>query len=178
MPSPSCDRVGQALPLRSQIHNVNVSPESHVIGKVPADVIGIVVDDDFVGVPEPAIAEANIVRGNAKKEPAKPETVRTASPQAPAMARAEAAGEVSVLPRLIEMVMGIILAGVMPDPLIPFIDVRNVRVAGLVTVIPVFLGGMRVAADRRRPLGWRSGVGGACFSVFPASLTKSCERNH
>jgi len=123
---------------------VNVRSQPHVIGKVPADVIGIVVDDDFVGVPEPAIAEANIVWGNAKKEPAKPETPRTATSEAPAMAGAEAAREVSVLPRVIDMVMRIILAGVVPDPLITFIDVRNVRVAGLVTVIPLFLAGMRV----------------------------------
>ena len=76
------------------------------------------------------------------------------------------------------MVVRIIPARVVPDPLITFIDVRSVRVAGLVTVIPVFLGGMRVAADRRRPPGWRSGVGAAAFLMFPAFLPKSCERNH
>jgi hypothetical protein len=94
------------------------------------------------------------------------------------MARAEAAREVSVLPRMIDMVMRIILARVVPDPLITFIDVRNVWVAGLVAVIPVFLGGMRGAADRRRAVGWRSSVLSALFLMSAASLTKSCERNH
>jgi len=76
------------------------------------------------------------------------------------------------------MVVSIILARVVPDPLVTFIDVWSVRVAGLVTVIPVFLGGMRVAADRRRAAGWRRGVLGALFLMSPAFLPKSSERNH
>jgi hypothetical protein len=162
----------------SQIQHVNVSPESYVVGKVPAVVIGILIEDDVVGIPEPAVAEADIVRGNAKVEPAKPETVRTTTSETPVMARAEAAPEVSVLPGMIDMVMSIIPARVVPDPLPAAIDVRSVRVAGPVREIPVFLSGMRVAADRLRAAGWRRRVGGAWCFAFLASLTKSRKRNH
>jgi len=171
-------KAGRRYALRSQIHNVNVSPQPHVIGKVPADVIRILVDDDFVGVPEPTIAEAKIVRGDAKVEPAKPEAVRAASCKVPDVVRAEAAREVSVLPGMIDMEMSITSASVVPDPLITFIDVGDVGVAGLVAVIPVFLSGMRVAADRRRAAGWRSGVSATAFFMFTTLLTKSCERNY
>jgi hypothetical protein len=89
------------------------------------------------------------------------------------MARAKAAREVSVLPRMIDMVVGIILAGVMTDPLTT-VDVRRVRVAWLVGIITVFLRGFFVPRWYRSwSMGGRSSV---CFSpcaMFFAFLRKS-----
>jgi len=164
--------------LRSQIHDVHIGPQSHVVGKVPADVIGVLVNDDLIGIPEPIIAEADIIRCDAKVEPAKPETTRTAACKAPAMAGAKAAREMSVLPRVIDVVVRIATAGVVADPLIAAIDVRSVWVAGLITEIPMFLSGVRVAADGRRAVGRRRGVRAASFLVFASFLTKSHQRNY
>jgi hypothetical protein len=57
-----------------------------------------------------------------------------------------------MLPRIIEMVVRIITAGLMPDPLIAAIDVRGVRVPGLVAIIAVFLRGAPCTSNRSRPL--------------------------
>ena len=92
--------------------------------------IGILINDDLVGAPEPAIAKGDVVWGNAKEETAKPKTRRAASCKVPDMVGAEPAREVPVLPRMSEMVVRIVPAGVMPHPLVT-IDVRDVRWPGL-----------------------------------------------
>lgn len=54
------------------------------------------------------------------------------------MARTETARETSVLPRMIQMVMGIITASVMAYPTIILgVDVRSVRMSGLIAEIAV-----------------------------------------
>src|SRR5580692_7287941 len=97
--------------LVSQIFDVTISAQPNVVSQVPADMVGIGVDDDVVAVPEPVIAEADVGRGDAKEEPVKAETLRAAACKAVDMARAEGAWKVSVLPGAIEMVARIILAG-------------------------------------------------------------------
>jgi hypothetical protein len=57
-----------------------------------------------------------------------------------------------MLPRVIEMVVRIIRAGFMPDPLIAAINVRSVRVPGLVAIIAVFLRGAPCTTNRGRPM--------------------------
>ena len=49
-----------------QILHVNVSAQTHVIGQVPADVIGIFVNYDLIAVPQPVAAEANVHRATLK----------------------------------------------------------------------------------------------------------------
>jgi hypothetical protein len=136
----------------SEIHDVDVNPQPHVIGEVPADVIRILINHDLVRTPEPVIAKAVVVWGNAKVEAAKPEALPVPSFKPKDMVGTEPAREVSMLPRMIEMVVGIITAGVMPNPLIAPIDVRGVRVPGLVAIIAVFHGGAPCASNRSRPL--------------------------
>ena len=41
-------RISPIPVLCSQIHHVDIGAEPDVIGKIPADVIGIIVDDDVV----------------------------------------------------------------------------------------------------------------------------------
>jgi len=92
-------------------------------------VVGIFVDHDLVAVSEPVIAEAEVKSGDAEIEAAKPETAGTAAQNAPDVAAAEAAGEASVLPGMIEVEAGIIGAGVVPDPLAVVVDVRGFGMA-------------------------------------------------
>jgi hypothetical protein len=133
-------------------------------------VIGILIDDDLVGRPEPAIAKGDVVWGNAKEETAKPKARWAPSCKVPDMVRAESPREVSVFPRMIETVVRIVPAGVMPHPLIT-IDVRDVRVAWLVSVIAMFLGGVCLAANGSGAMSRRS-VNLSARPVFFSFLRK------
>ncbi len=55
------------------------------------------------------------------------------------MRRTEAASEAAVLPWTVEMIVGIGAAGIVTYPLITGIDVRDIGMAGLVTVIALDL---------------------------------------
>ena len=151
IPNDTTDRLLRPVDL-SEKHDVNVNPQPHVIGEVPADVIWILINHDLVRIPEPVIAKAVVVWGNAKVEAAKPEALPVPSCKPKDMAGTEPAREVPMLPRMIEMVVRIITAGVMPDPLIARIDVRGVRVPGLVAIIAVFLRGAPCTSNRSRPM--------------------------
>src|SRR5208282_3614747 len=98
---------------------MNISAEPHVIGQVPADVVGIRVDDDLVRVPKPAVAEGNVSRGNVPVPAVKPEAPRTAASKMPYMAAAEAARELTMGPGLFDMIPRIAGAGVVADPGLP-----------------------------------------------------------
>ena len=152
---------------------MNVSSQPHVVSEVPADVIRILIDDDLVRAPKPAVAEGDVVWGNAKEETTKPKTRRAPSCEVPNMVGAEPAREVSVFPRMIEMVVRIVPAGVMPNPLIT-IDMRGVGVAWLVGVIAMFLGGVWLPAKGSWPLS-RSSMSLAACRVFFSFLRKRQE---
>lgn len=107
-----------ANPLIPEIQNVNVSAESHVVGKIVAGIVRVVVEHDVIGVPLPAIYKDKVNGGNAEEEAAEPETIATASAKPPYMTRAESARETAVLPGVIEVVARIISAFIVPDPLI------------------------------------------------------------
>jgi hypothetical protein len=49
----------------AEIHDVDVGAEALVVGEVVAGIVGVFVDDDVVGVPEPAVDEAEVVRRDA-----------------------------------------------------------------------------------------------------------------
>jgi hypothetical protein len=66
---------------RSEIKQVDVGAESDVIGEIPAGMIGVVVEDDVVGVPEiGAITE--IERRDLEEEAVAPESIQTCAAQA------------------------------------------------------------------------------------------------
>jgi len=121
--------------LRSQVHDVDVGSQSYVVCEVPAVVVGVFVDDDVVAVPEPVAAKADVIESDAEKEAAEPETIGAASGEAPDVVTAEAAGEMAVLPGMIEVVVRIVGAGVMADPFTVRMDMRRVRVSGFVAVV-------------------------------------------
>lgn len=132
--------------LRSKIHHVDVGSEAHIVSQVPALVIRIFVDDDVVPGPIPIPAKRKVGRCNTPIPSVKPESVGSAACKVPSMRRTEAAREVTMLPGMIEMVVRIVGAGIMPHPMIAGIDVGHVRMARLVAVIPRlhWRGGLRL----------------------------------
>ena len=97
--------------------------------------VGIFIDDDVVAVPEPVAAEADVIGSDAEIEATEPEAVGTAPREMPDVAASEAAGKASVFPGMIEVVMGIVAAGVMADPFAIGMNVRRVRMSGLVVEV-------------------------------------------
>ena len=138
--------------LRSQIHHVDVGSEPDVIGEVPADVIGILVDDDFVRIPEPSATEAKVVGSYGEVETAEPEAAGATAYEAPHVAAAETAGEAAMLPRMIQMVMRVVAAGIMAHPLSIGMHVGSFGMSFLVVEFAVFLGRMWSGYFRRTAL--------------------------
>ena len=157
---------------------MHIGAEAHVVGEIPSGMVGVFVDDDLVGVPEPAVAEGDVSRSNIPIPAVEPEAAGAAAGETPNMGAAKAAGEVAVGEWLIHMVAGIVGAGVVTDPGLSVIDVRNVGVAGLVAVIAVLgrAGLWRVAGLLElRGVGahWACGVG-----LEEAAATWSMGRNY
>jgi hypothetical protein len=132
----------------AQVFDVAVSAQASVVGEIEAVVVGIFVDDDLVGAPVPVIAEAVVGGEDAESEATEPEAFAIAAFDAPDVAGAEAAGEVAVRPSMIDMVAGIIFAGVVADPFAVGVDVRGVGMAGFVGIVAIF-DGMSVSPGRR-----------------------------
>lgn len=102
--------------------------------------VGVFVDDDVVVIPKPVVAESDVIRGDAEVEATEPESVWASAAEMPDVATAEAAGEASVLPGMVDVVVRIVAAGVMADPLAVGVDVRGVGVSGAVVEVSVVLG--------------------------------------
>ena len=96
--------------------------------------IGILVDHDLIGVPEPVVTEHDIERRNAEEEPAEPETSRAAAFEPKEMPAAEPAGESAMRPRMIEMKVAVVTANAMPNPLAIPVHVRRVGMSSTVAV--------------------------------------------
>jgi hypothetical protein len=129
---------------------VNVGAEPRVVGEIPAFVVGIVVDDDIVAVPVPAVAEGYVIGGYPEVEAAEPEASRAAASQTPVMFGAKAAGEATVFPRVIEMIVRIVAAGVVAYPVIAFVDVGRVGVSLMVVKVAMIFLGMGRAVEFAR----------------------------
>jgi hypothetical protein len=103
-------------------------------------VVAVFVDDDVVVIPKPVVAESDVIRGDAEVEATEPETVWASAAEMPDVATAEAAGESSVLSGIVDVVVRIVAAGVMADPLAVGVDVRGVGVSGAVVEVSVVMG--------------------------------------
>ena len=78
--------------------------------------VGIFIDHDLIAVPEPVGTQGQVEGCNAESPAVKPESTGTASANAPDVAASEAAGEVPVLPGMIEVEPRVVPSRVMPDP--------------------------------------------------------------
>jgi hypothetical protein len=114
---------------------VDVGAQPDVVGEVPAVMVGVVVYDDVIAVPEPVIAIAQVEGANAEVEASKPKAVGAASAEAPDVTTADAAGEAAVFPRVIEVEANIVASIFMSDPLAVVVDVRGFRMAFMIPKI-------------------------------------------
>jgi hypothetical protein len=126
-------------------------------------VVGVFVDDDVVGVPEPSVAVGEVVGGYAEVEATEPEAGWSASAETPDVRGAEAGGEMTVLPGVVEVVVGIVGAAVVADP-VGGIDVGDVGVAGGVGEIFV-IGRAGCAVVGFGTMGWGWMRGGSAAGV-------------
>lgn len=125
--------------LSPEIQNVNVGAKSYIVGEIPPRIVWVLVQHDVIAVPEPVITKGNISRCNAEVVAAEPEPIGAATTKPPYMMRTEFTREMTVLPRMIEVIVRI--AAVVPDPLIiPRINMRRVGMSGPVNVVAVFWG--------------------------------------
>lgn len=78
--------------------------------------VWIFIDHGIVAVPVPSIDEANVIWSDAEIKSVEPESTRAATGQMPDMIVAKATGEVSVLPRVVQVVVRIVQATVVAYP--------------------------------------------------------------
>src|ERR1039458_1255949 len=95
--------------------------------------VGVLVDHDLIAAPVPTYDDVIIVRGDVPVPIVKPEALRVPAGKVEHMFRSKATREGSVPERLIEVVMRIIAAAIVSDPLIVIsVNVRNFRMPLLV----------------------------------------------
>lgn len=120
--------------------------------------IGVVVDDDIVAVPEPIVAVGDVEGRDTEVESAKPEAAGTATNQAPAMTRADAAFEVTMLPGMVEVEAGIVTSLIVAHPFAVVVYVRGLGVA--FAIAKGLLGSSLMRCLMRRTVIGRGTVGG------------------
>src|ERR1700722_20599639 len=109
---------------------MHIGAEAHIVGKIPAHMVGVLINHNLTRVPEPVIAEGQIGRGHRPIPAVEPEPARSAAANPPYVTGTKAAGKVAMLPGLIEMVVRIAGTAIVPNPLLPF-HVRSTRMGGL-----------------------------------------------
>ena len=117
---------------------MDVGPQAHVVGQVPAVVVRVIINHDLVTVPQPVIAEVVVGRCNAEVETVEPKAVWAAPAESKPVATADAASEASVFPWAIQMEAPVIASGIMPYPLVIGMDVRRLRMPGTVVKVSHF----------------------------------------
>src|ERR1700687_1882787 len=97
---------------------MKVSSEAGVIGQIPAIVIRILIDDDVVAIPVPAITESEIGGSNAPVPAVEPESTGTSASEMPPVRRTKSTSEATMLKGAIDTVVSVVAAGIMSDPTI------------------------------------------------------------
>jgi len=95
-------------------------------------VVRVLVNHDLIAIPEPTGAETDVEGSHAEEEATKPEALGAPSRKMPDMTRAKAAGEVAMFPGMIQMVIGVVLAGVVSDPLTVGVNMGSFRMSRFV----------------------------------------------
>jgi hypothetical protein len=93
---------------------VRVVAQPRVIGEVPTDVIRIAINQDAVGIPQPAVHKGVVVRCDGEVRAIKPKALAAAAGQMKDMTRAESGGEPPVLPGTRETLVRIEATRVVP----------------------------------------------------------------
>src|SRR5579863_9143749 len=176
LPACLCKFIDETLLSISQIRHVNVCSQPDVIRQVPADVIGIVINNDVISIPVPVSTVAQIIGRYAEVESAEPKPARAASREMPDVARSKAACESSMLVRVIHMIVSIIPSRIMADPLAVRVDVGSIWVTALIVKSSRRRPGARCAPKRSRATG-RSVRGGKVGMAATFAVLLSENRN-
>jgi len=150
-----CFRVDWNARLRSHVHYMHVSPEARVIGEVIALVVGILVEDDVVAIPPPAVTISKFCWGDTEGEATEPESTRTTPFDTPYVVGTEATLKATMLPGVIDVEAVVVATGVVTHPLAT-VDVRSIGVTFLITEVPLRLNRLRIAMKLFWPAGGRS----------------------
>lgn len=135
-----------------------------VVCKIPAGMIRVVVDHDVIRIPEPAIDIAVVVRCDAEVEAAEPESRGAATSQVPVVRGTESADEMTVFPGMVEVIVCVIAASVVADPMV-IVDMRSVGVAWMIGKVAL-IGCAWSAVE-----GFRAAHGsGMATAVFPSTM--------
>jgi len=117
-----------SLDSTSQVLHVRVRAQARVVCQIPANMVGVFVDHDLIARPVLARDDVVVPRGDVPVEIVEPEALRVSSGQHEYMFPSKATGAASVCPRLCEVVMRVVGAGIVSDPpVVPGVHVRNVR---------------------------------------------------
>jgi hypothetical protein len=111
---------------------VGVRAHPGVVGQVPTWVVGIFVDHDGIAIPEPIRGVLVVIRRNAEVPVIEPETIAAAASKAILMAAPETARESAVFPRMVDMIVRVVAAGIVADPGVIVVDVRHLRMIRLI----------------------------------------------
>ena len=95
--------------------------------------VGVVVDNNVIVVPIPVVNISDIKRSHAEVVSAEPEAARTAAPKPPNKPRPEAALEVAVFPRMIQVESGVVRARIVSDPFPVLVDMRGIGMSLLIS---------------------------------------------
>jgi hypothetical protein len=101
--------------------------------------IGIFINDDVIRIPHPAVHISYVVRRNHPIPAMEPEAIRAATFNSPNMVRAESPSEVAMFPWMVEMIVRIIASCVVPDPCAAVVNVRGVRMPGLIAEVAIVI---------------------------------------
>lgn len=118
--------------LIAEILDVHVGTQSGVVAQIPSVVIGIVVDHNRIGVPEPIVTEGNVVWGHTEEESVEPETSRAAPGEPEDVTASDASGETTMLERMIDRIVAVAASRVMSNPVTVAIDVRRIGMSGTI----------------------------------------------
>jgi hypothetical protein len=101
--------------------------------------VGIFVDRDGIIVPVPIPGVVIIIRSHAEVPVVEPETFAISSAKVIYVSAAEPTGEAAVFPGMIDMIVRIITARIVPNPSVIVMDVRDFRVIRLIAVRTMIL---------------------------------------
>ena len=117
---------------RAEVRDVGVGAGPGVVGQIPAWMIWIFVDHDGVAVPVPVVDVVIVVGRDAKVKIVEPEAVAIAASKAVFMTAPKTAGETTVFPGTIDVIVLVAAAGIVTDPMVVVVDVRGLRMIGMI----------------------------------------------
>lgn len=153
---------------------MDIGAQPNVIGQIPPDVIGIVIDHDVIRSPIPIATIADIVWRNREEEAAESEALWATSPKSPNVASTYGPGKMSVLPSPVDMIVRVAAASIVPDPVVVLgMNVGSLWMPSLVGKRAPLRSRRRLmrSADRSRPV--RRNVATADSALSTAGTPRS-----